>query len=289
MNNDKRRRPRLNHMKISIVTPVYNDPRIGRALQSTWDQRHDHELETIVIDGGSSDETLDVIEKYKDSIDILISEPDRGLYDGMNRGIKCATGDVIGILNADDYYIGTNGIRDVIENFERHPEIDACYGDIIYVDKTGEISRYWKSSRHRRLKWYWGWRPPHPSFFVRGEVYKRYGTFNLDFPIAGDYELQLRLLFKNNIPVLYLRGLLVCMTLGGVSNNSIRNIFQANCESFRAWQHNQLEGGYMVPLLKPLRNIIQLYLRPKRKSVEHILYRFVDLESRNGSLDDSEL
>lgn len=264
MNDSKRRRPRLNHMKISIVTPVYNDPRIGRTLQSILDQRHDHELEIIIIDGGSSDETLDVIEKYKNYLNILISAPDRGIYDGMNKGIKCATGDVIGILNADDYYVDTSGIRDVMETFERHPEIDVCYGDVFYVDENKEIRRYWKSSGHRRSKWYWGWRPPHPSFFVRGEVYKHYGTFNLDFPIAGDYELQLRLLFKNNTPALHLRRPLVCMTLGGTSNNSIRNIFQANCESFRAWQHNQLRGGYMVPLLKPLQNIIQFYRRPKR-------------------------
>lgn len=264
MNDSKRRRPRLNHMKISIVTPVYNDPRIGRALQSMLDQRYDHELEIITIDGGSSDETLDIIEKYKDRINILVSEPDRGIYDGMNRGIERATGHVIGILNADDYYIGTNVIRDVVETFERRPEIDICYGDICYVDENGRIRRYWKSSDNRRFKWYLGWRPPHPAFFVRRRVYKHYGTFNLDFPIAGDYELQLRLLFKNNVPALHLRRLLICMTLGGTSNNSVRNILQANRESFRAWQHNQLRGGYMVPLLKPLQNIIQFYRRPKR-------------------------
>ena len=264
MNDSKRRRPRLNHMKISIVTPVYNDPRIGRALQSMLDQRHDHELEIITIDGGSSDETLDIIEKYKDRINILVSEPDRGIYDGMNRGIECATGHVIGVLNADDYYVETNVIRDVIETFERRPEIDICYGDIFYVDENGGIRRYWKSSDNRRFKWYWGWRPPHPSFFVRRRVYKHYDTVSLDFPIAGDYELQLRLLFKNNIHALHLKQPLVCMTLGGVSNNSVRNIFQANRECFRAWQHNQLKGGYMVPLLKPLQNIIQFYRRPKR-------------------------
>lgn len=254
-------------MKISIITPVYNDPRIDRALKSICRQRHDHELEIIVIDGGSSDETLDVVKKYKDSINLFISEPDRGLYDGMNKGIKSATGDVIGILNADDWYPDINVLRDVTETFKRYPETDICYGNIIYFYENGRIWRYWKSGAHRRLKWYLGWRPPHPSFFVRKNIYERYGVFDLNFPIAGDYELQLRLLFKNNIPAIHLNRVLVGMARGGKSNESIRNIVRANRDSARAWQKNQLKGGYMVPLLKPLLSISQVFRNRPRSDL----------------------
>lgn len=264
MNDSKRRRLRLNHMKISIVTPVYNDPRIGRALQSILDQRHDHELEIIIIDGGSSDRTLDIVERYKDDVNIIVSEPDRGLYDGMNKGIKHATGDVVGILNADDWYIDTNVLRDVIEIFERYPEIGVCYGNILYAGKNGKISRYWKSSAHKRFKWYYGWRPPHPSFFVRKDIYESYGVFNLNFAISSDYEFQLRLLLKNKIPAFHLNRVLVVMSLGGVSNRSILNIISANLEIGCAWRINQLKGGWMAPLLKPLLNFPQFVRRPPK-------------------------
>ena len=255
-------------MKISIVTPVYNDPRINRSLNSIWRQRRDCELESIVIDAASSDETLDIIEKHRDRIDMFISEPDRGIYDGMNKGIKYATGDVVGILNADDWYAGSNVIHDVTEAFKRHPEAGVCYGNIVYVDEPGRISRYWQSDAHRKYKWYWGWRPPHPSFFVRMDIYKRYGVYDLNFPISADYEIQLRFLFKNRVPALHLNKLLVGMSPGGNSNGSISKIIRANRESFRAWTHNQLRGPYLVPLLKPGLNITQLFRRPSRNEMQ---------------------
>lgn len=288
MNNGKRRLPRLNHMKISLVTPVYNDPRIGRALQSVWNQRHDYELETIVIDGGSSDETLDVIERYKDYINTLVSEPDRGLYDGMNKGIERATGDVIGILNADDWYVDTNVLRDVIETFEKYSEIGVCYGNILYVHENGKLSRYWVSSAHRRLKWYYGWRPPHSSCFVRKDIYESYGVFNLNLAISSDYELQLRLLLKNKIPAFHLNRVLVAMSLGGISNRSIRNIIKANFEVYRAWRINQLQGGWMVALLKPIRNIKQIFHRLPRNDVQRFQNEFADLAWEEDFPDGSE-
>lgn len=274
-------------MKISIVVPVYNDPRIGRALQSIRNQRHDHELETIVIDGGSSDETLDVIEKHKGYINTLVTEPDQGLYDGMNKGIERATGDVIGILNADDLYVDTNVLRDVTEIFERYPETHVCYGDILYIDKTGKIIRYWKSGAHRRFKWYCGWRPPHTSCFVRKDVYESYGVFNLNFAISSDYEFQIRLVLKNRIPTFYLNRVLVAMSLGGVSNRSIRNIIKANFEVRRAWRINQLKGGRMAPLLKPIRNTSQFFRSLPRNEVQTFQNWLADLAEEKDSLDGS--
>lgn len=244
-------------MKISIVTPVFNDLRVARALDSILSQRHGHELEAIVIDAGSSDGTLEALERYRSRLDVLVSEPDRGIYDGMNKGIARATGDVIGILNADDRYADIHVLRDLLNAFQRHPEVQVCYGNMVYLDDEGRATRYWKSGNHRRFKWRLGWRPPHPAFFVRRSVYQRYGLFDLGFPIASDYELQLRLLMKHRVPCLYLDRTMVHMAPGGTSNGSPSSIVKANLESLQAWRRNRLRGGQLVPLLKPISKISQ--------------------------------
>lgn len=259
-------------MKISIITPVYNEPRIKRALDSICRQQCSCEIEIIVVDAGSSDKTPDVLELYEDQIDILVSEPDGGIYDGMNKGIERATGDVIGILNADDAYADEDVLYSVMNVFMKNSEIDACYGDVIFLDDNANLKRYWKSSSHRRFKWYLGWRPPHPSFFLRRSVYELYGCFNLDFPIAGDYEFQLRLLLKYGIRCLYLDRPLVYMAPGGVSNGSIRNIIKGNLEARRAWKYNQLPGGTLVPILKPFRQIGQFFRTASDRTSEQSRY-----------------
>ena len=259
-------------MKVSIITPVHNEPRVKRALDSIYRQRHSHEIETIVIDAKSTDETLALLQSYKNRIDILVSECDRGLYDGMNKGVGYATGEVVGILNADDCYADEDVLRDVINIFLKNPEIDVCYGDMIFLDDNARVTRYWRPGPHRRFKWYLGWRPPHPSFFVRKRIYQLYGCFNLDFPIASDYEFQLRLLLKNEIRYMYLDRTLVYMAPGGTSNGSIRNIIKANVEAGRAWKHNQLPGGIFVPMLKPLRQIRQFFRSPPSEALRGSRY-----------------
>ena len=259
-------------MKISIITPVHNEPRIKRALDSICRQQCSHEIEIIVVDAGSSDKTPDVLELYEDQIGILISEPDGGIYDGMNKGVKRATGDVIGILNADDAYADEYVLHDVMNVFLKNPRIYACYGDVIFLDDSADVKRYWKSAPHQRFKWYLGWRPPHPSFFIRRCVYERYGYFNLDFPIAGDYEFQLRLLLRYGIQCLYLDRTLVYMAPGGVSNGSIRNVIKANLEVRRAWKHNHLLGGTLVPILKPFRQIRQIFRVSPDQTLEQLRY-----------------
>ena len=257
-------------MKISIITPVYNEPRIKRALDSIYRQRSRYEIEVVVIDAGFFDKTSDLLELYKDQIDILVSEPDEGIYDGMNKGVEHATGDVIGILNADDAYADGDVLRDVMSTFLKNPEIDACYGDVVFLDDSAEIKRYWKSSPHRRVKWYLGWRPPHPSFFVRRRVYELYGCFNPNFPIASDYEFQLRLLFRYRIRCLYLDRTLVYMAPGGASNGSVLNIIKGNLEARRAWKYNQLPGGTLVPILKPFRQIGQFFRTSPERTPEQL-------------------
>jgi len=250
-------------LKLSIIIPVYNDPRVGRALDSILSQKHHAELELIVIDGGSTRATLDILDKYRSHISVLVSEPDRGIYDAMNKGIQHATGDVAGILNADDQYHDDLVLRDILEVF-REPEVDACYGDLIYVDHNGRAVRYWRSGAYHPNKFYLGWMPPHPTFFVRRQVYDLYGAFDTRYSIAGDYELMLRLILKHRIRLRYLARVLVQMSVGGDSNRSIRQIVKANYEVFRAWENNSLRFGYLVPVLKPVQKLFQYFARPSQ-------------------------
>lgn len=243
-------------MKISIVTPVYNDPRVARALDSILEQEHDGELELVVIDGGSTDGTLEVLSKYRDHLDTLVSECDDGIYDAMNKGVARTTGDIVGILNADDQYTDLYVLRDVLTAFQ-DSNVEACYGDLVYVDDTGRVVRYWRSGACRPVKFYLGWMPPHPTFFVRRGVYERHGVFNPGYPIAADYELMLRLLLKHRVAVNYLPRVMVKMGLGGRSNRSLSGIASANVEVFRAWRDNELPWGLFVPFLKLARKPLQ--------------------------------
>lgn len=249
-------------LTISIITTVYNDVRVGRALDSILAQRHDCRLELIVIDAGSNDGTLEVIERYRDRLSVFVSEPDRGMYDGMNKGLMKATGDIVGILNADDRYADANVLRDVMEVFAQEPSLDVCYGDLIYVNDQDQTVRYWKSGENRRIKWRLGWRPPHPTFFVRRSAYLKVGLFDADCAIGGDYDMQLRLLYKHRAESKYIPRVLVLMAHGGASTGSLRNIVSAHLEATRAWRKNGLRGAAFVLLLKPIIKIPQLFRRP---------------------------
>ena len=244
-------------MKVSIITPVFNDVRVGRALDTILSQQHEHELELVIVDGGSTDGTLEVLETYRDKISVLVSESDEGIYDGMNKGIHHATGDIVGILNADDQYYDQLVIRDVADAFSQE-DIDACYGDLLYTNDAGQVVRRWRAGVHKRRKWYTGWMPPHPTFFVRKQVYEQFGTFDLGYPIAADYELMLRLIFKHKIKVKYICRTLVNMAPGGNSNRSLFVIVKGNLEIARAWRNSNLSGGYLVPILKLSRKILQV-------------------------------
>lgn len=248
-------------MKLSIVTPVLNDPRVTRALDSVLSQALDCEMELVVIDGGSTDGTLAALAAYRDRIGVLVSERDRGIYDAMNKGVQRASGDVIGILNADDEYADAHVLQDVMKAFA-DSRTAVAYGDLVYVDAGGQVVRYWRSGPFRPRRFYLGWMPPHPTFFVRREVYQQYGVFDLQYRIASDYELVLRFMMKYRLTSAYISRVLVRMTLGGDSNRSWKNIVRANREVYWAWRNNGLALGYLVPLLKPASKLLQFVRRP---------------------------
>lgn len=248
-------------MKVSIIIPVRNDPRVGRAIESVLAQEHEHELELIVIDAASTDETPQIIENYRNRITVHLCEPDRGIYDGMNKGIAAATGEIVGILGSDDRYIDSSALRSVTDAFSDE-EIGIVYANVVYTSESGRTVRYWQSSEHSPASWRLGWMPPHAGFFVRCDLYRRHGAFDLQFPIAADYDLILRFLLKHRIRSRFLNRVIVNMAPGGTSNRSVANVIRANLEVRRAWRKNGLRGGQLVPFLKPARKLFQLLRVP---------------------------
>ena len=249
-------------MKITIITAVLNSKNfIENCIQSVLHQNYKN-IEHIVIDGGSSDGTLNIVHKYQSGIAELVSERDDGIYDAMNKGIRLATGDVVGILNADDFYPAPVILEKVAQVFENE-DIASCYGDLEYVDAvdTGKVARYWRSGPYDVNKFYLGWMPPHPTFFVRRSVYQRYGLFNLSLGSAADYELMLRFLVKHRITAAYIPEVIVKMRTGGVSNASMKNRIRANRMDRKAWSVNNLKPFPWTLFFKPLRKVHQFIVR----------------------------
>ena len=239
-------------MKISIITTTYNSVKtIEDTIKSVLNQVG-VEIEYIIIDGGSTDGTLRIIEKFKNQISKIISEPDAGMYDAMNKGIKLATGDVVGILNSDDFYATNDAIKTVLEKFKK-TNADCVWGDLIYVkDKDLDTPwRIWKSSPYQLGAFEKGWHPPHPTFFVKREVYEKYGLFRTDLSTAGDFELMLRFLEKNKISSVYIPQVLVKMRTGGQSNKSIYNHLRAIWYSYKAFKLNDLKINLFFLVKKP--------------------------------------
>ena len=248
-------------MKISIITPTFNSAEtIEDTIKSVLSQEYS-DIEHIVVDGKSTDNTLDIIKRYEKKISKIISEPDRGVYDAMNKGINLATGEIVGILNSDDFYASDTAIVKVAEMINKR-NADCCWGDLLYVDKKdkNKIIREWNSSEFKKGKFQKGWMPPHPTFFVRRKIYKKYGKFNLNFPISADYELMLRFLEKYKIKSCYVPQILVKMRIGGQSNKNLFNIIKGNVECYKAYKINGLKINFLRIFLKPLSKISQ-YLK----------------------------
>lgn len=249
-------------MKVSVITATKNNVgTIEQCINSVSSQSYD-DLEYIIIDGASTDGTLEIIEKHQHSNIKKVSEPDNGIYHALNKGLKMAGGDIIGILHADDFYAHEGVIDLVVAQMKRH-NLDSCYGDLLYVSRNdpAKIIRYWESRPYKKGLFQKGWMPPHPTFFVKKRVYEDYGCFNTDFKIAADYELMLRFLDRNEITTHYVPEVLIKMRTGGDSNRNLKNILIKSFEDYKAWKMNNPKGGLYTIFLKNLRKLPQFFKR----------------------------
>jgi len=245
-------------MKVSIITTSYNSSEtIKGTLESVASQSTLSHIEHIIVDGGSSDDTLSIIDSFP-HVAKCISEPDKGIYDGMNKGIQLATGDVVGFLNSDDFFASSECVKLIIRAFQTTNK-DAMYGDLFYVDQkdTDKITRKWFAGDYDKENFLTGWMPPHPTFYVKREMFDKYGLFNLELKSAADYELMLRFLYKHDLSIGYIQETLVKMREGGMSNRSIKNRLRANREDKRAWEINGLTPKFYTTYLKPIKKIKQ--------------------------------
>lgn len=249
-------------MRISIITVVYNNVEtLEDTILSVAAQNH-RNIEHIVVDGGSNDGTLAIIEKYRDKLASVISEPDKGIYDAMNKGIAISTGEVIGFLNADDIYSTNNSVTMVATTFYDNTEIDACYSDLVYVAENDldNIVRFWKSCDYKEGLFEKGWCPAHPTLFVKNNVYRKYGDFDLRYDMGNDVEIMMRFIYRRKIVTKYIPKVLVKMRTGGTSNKSIKNILKQNIEIIKAARSNGVNISLFMFLVNKFINKTSQYI-----------------------------
>lgn len=248
-------------MKISLITVTFNSARyLQNAIQSVYHQDYS-DIEYIIVDGGSTDDTLSIIEQNAGCITKWISEKDNGMYDAINKGMKMATGDVIGILNSDDILASKNVISKIAACFKEQ-KVDSIFGDLLYVEaeETSKIHRFWRGMPYNRESFKLGWMPAHPTFYVRKEIVDQLGGYETHYFSAADFELMTRYLYKHRISSYYLPELIVKMRKGGMSNGSFKKRFRANRRDYLALKRNEVPFAFVVALIKPLRKLPQ-YIR----------------------------
>lgn len=230
-------------MKISVITAVYNRAdTIGGAIKSIRSQSYSN-FEHVIQDGGSSDGTLEVVQNEADDCAAIVSEKDAGIYDAINRGIQRATGDVIGLMHSDDFFADADVLSKVAEAFGEST-IDGVYGDLQYVaaNDPSRIVRHWRSGQYDPALLKRGWMPPHPTLYLRRNVFERFGLYDTSFSIAADYDAMLRYLVRGQISLAYIPEVLVKMRLGGESNRSLERILRKSREDLRAIRKNGVGG-----------------------------------------------
>ncbi|MHB8845082.1 MAG: glycosyltransferase family 2 protein [Nitrospirota bacterium] len=248
---------------VSIITVVRNGASTIRdCLTSVASQTYP--VEHIIIDGGSTDETLKIVGEYP-HVAHVVSEPDRGIYDAMNKGIARTTGDVIGILNADDLYADRDVVATIAAEFRARP-VQSVFGDLVYVNRgdVNRIVRYYRSARCTPDRFAYGWMPAHPTFYVKRACYEQYGVFKTDYHIASDFELLARFLGRHRITYRYIPQVLIKMRAGGVSTKSWRSNVTLNREIVRACTENGIKTNYLMVYSKYLTKVYQLLDRPRR-------------------------
>lgn len=251
-------------MKISIITVCFNSAEtIEDTIKSVLSQNY-KDIEYIVVDGGSTDGTIDIVKGYGDKIGVFLSEPDKGIYNAMNKGIRLSTGDIVATLNGDDVYADESIVGQMVE-FIQSNGFDAGYGDLVYIDNTntGHIKRYWKTGQYKKGAFCYAWVIPHPTFFCRKDVFEKFGYFNDNLQIAADFELMLRFIERHQIKVGYLPKVIVKMRTGGKAN-ILRGIIRGNWEIIRSFRLNNLRLSPWFFVLKLVTKISQLFARPSK-------------------------
>lgn len=248
-------------LKVTIITATYNSAlTIEDTIQSVIRQDYKN-IEHIIIDGDSQDDTLAIVEKYKDKISRVISEKDKGIYDAMNKGIRLAQGDIIGILNSDDFFTESTIISSIVKAFEEDLTLDGVHGDLYYVKQNNpnQIVRHWVSSEFKPRSFFSGWHPAHPTLYLRRAVYEKYGLFDLNFPVAADFELMLRLFECEEIRTKYLHIPMIRMRLGGASNKNYTNLVNNTSECIKAFRKNNLHPPLLYPLYRLVPKMLQYF------------------------------
>ena len=251
-------------MKVSIVTAVFNNKDfIATCIKSVQSQQYPF-IEHVIIDGASTDGTIEVISSFLNEKAVFISEKDSGMYEAIHKGIRIATGNVIGILNADNIFFDENVLAKVVEEFKKK-KIDALYGDVVFVkqNNTEEIVRYYSGKSFKPYKFAFGFMPPHPSFYAKKEVFQKYGFYKTDYKIAADYEILIRFLAIQKIRYSYLSLKMVKMRMGGASNKNLKSVHVLNKEIVKACKENNIKT-----------NIVIIYSKYFIKIFEFILHRF---------------
>ncbi len=249
-------------LKVSIITVVWNNAEtIKDAIDSVLGQTYKN-IEYIIVDGASTDGTVEIVQSYGDKITKFVSEKDKGLYDAMNKGLRLATGHVIGILNSDDFYINSDVIQKIVKEFE-DKKVDSVYADLVFVksDNLDKIVRYFDSSHWSPDKFAYGWMPAHPTFFVKREIYDKYGVFRTDLKVAADFDLMARFLFKYKISYNYMQEVIVKMRTGGASTSLFNIIFTNNKEVMKACKENNIDTNWIKVLSKYPKKILGLFKR----------------------------
>jgi len=253
-------------MKVSIITATYNSSStISRCISSIYEQTC-QDIEHIIIDGSSTDNTLEIIQKTPNRVTLIISEPDKGIYDALNKGIQQATGEIIGFLHSDDCFYSSETLKHITNAFTE--DVDVIYGDLIFVDKkdSNKIVRYWKSKPFEPKLLKQGWMPPHPTLFMRHEVYEKHGLFDATLQCAADYDYILRVFQDSTLKTEYLPEIITQMQIGGMSTTGFKSLINKKKEDYWVLKSNRIPHPLWVLLLKNLLKMPQMFLKDYKSS-----------------------
>lgn len=257
-------------MKLSIITTTYNSAAtITESVISVNNQTYQN-IEHIIIDGASTDDTIKIIKSTPSRVTNVVSETDKGIYDALNKGIHLAKGEIIGFLHSDDLFASTESIQHIVDAFNNNgygqKSVDVVYGDLVFINKQNinKVVRYWKSKRFKPNMLQRGWMPPHPTIFMRREVYEKYGLFNISLKCAADYDFILRVFNDQSLMISYLPEVITKMRVGGVSTGGIKNIINKKKEDYWVLKNNQMQFPLWILFVKNISKIPQLIFRRRK-------------------------